>query len=130
MPKANKPEETEEQKQARISARLAELGKRDEQLKQQAEDIEAEREQLKAEAAELLENKLGLHTHNGGAVRLSPNRRWDDDTAREVLGKISPDILKAITITKLDSRKAKEMLPPATYKQCMKDGDRPKVQFQ
>lgn len=129
MPRATKPEETEEQKQERVSARLAEIQKRHEVLTEQAQDIKAEDDQLKAEAAELLDKKIGTHQHNGGAIRLSPNRRWDDDTARKVLTELSPDILKAIEVTKLDSAKAKELLPPATYKRCMKDGALPKVAF-
>lgn len=134
MPRATK--ETDAQREAREAkelavrnARLAEIHKRHEVLAQQIEDIKAEDETLKAEAAELLKNELGTHEHDGGAVQLQPNRRWDDDTAREVIGAISPDILKAITIETLDSKKAKELLPPATYKKCMKDGARPKVIF-
>lgn len=66
---------------------------------------------------------VGTEYNEGGVkIHLSPNVRWDEDTARERLSRVKNGayVISQLEVTKLDSAKAKEMLPPAIYKECGK----------
>lgn len=61
-------------------------------------------------------------------VYLSPNNRWDEETARKVLTEaLSPEAVKGLEVTVIDSKRAKKELPPAWYEKCQKPGE-PKMQ--
>lgn len=57
---------------------------------------------------------------NNVQVYLAPNNRWDEATARAALADagVSPEAIQAMESTVLDSKKAREMLPPRIYKRC------------
>lgn len=53
-----------------------------------------------------------------------PNRRFDPNLARTVL---PPELAEMCTVTVLDSKKAKAVLPPALYAACMREAGEPIV---
>lgn len=68
----------------------------------------------------------------GVSVHLSDNARWDEDTARRVLAdmKIPADVIAKMEVTVLDSKAAKDKLPPRVYRMCQKvHGTRFNVNF-
>jgi hypothetical protein len=82
-----------------------------------------ELEQIKARFRELV--AVGEDAQAAGlTIAIQPNRRFDPATAQMVL---PPELLKLCEATAIDSKKAKQVLPPAVYQQCMKDAGKAKV---
>lgn len=106
------------------ATKLLDYVKRYLELQSVIDDCKAEQEVIKADCRQL---GLGKHTTGAGPVVVSPNRRWDAATAEQVLREINPDLIPACSETVLTSAKAKQVLPPAVYEQCMKASDNYKV---
>lgn len=92
------------------------------QLQKQRDDLVAEMEVIKDTVRASL--PIGKHETPAGTATLSPNRRFDDATARAVL---SAAEVKACTAPKLDAGLVKKLVAPFRYEQCMKDVGDPKV---
>lgn len=58
----------------------------------------------------------------GVQVFLTPNHRWDEATAREVLtaSGLSDRMISKLEVTTIDRKKAEETLPPDLYAKCQK----------
>lgn len=70
----------------------------------------------------------GKHELDGtGTVTISVNRRFDAALAEQVLTNLNPALLDAVKETVISSAKAKKVLPPATYEQCMRDAGDPRI---
>lgn len=81
--------------------------------------IEAQERELRAALRAELPAR-GSYTINGvPAVSLAPTRRFNQDRAKEVLPAGTYDL---ICVQVADSRKAKELLPPALYELCQAEG--------
>ena len=68
--------------------------------------------------------KIGTEVEGGGVqVFLSPNARWDENTARLALkaAKIPERVISQMETVSLDRKKAEEMLPPRVYQACQKE---------
>lgn len=68
-------------------------------------------------------DKVGVeYEAEGVSVFLSPNARWDEKTARDVLEAqgLSESVIAKMETTSLDRSKAEEMLPPRIFKMCQK----------
>lgn len=54
---------------------------------------------------------------------LSPNKRWDEGTARKVLAEsgLSERMIAKLETTTIDRKKAEEQLPPNLYNMCQKE---------
>jgi hypothetical protein len=114
------------------AARLAELRKRWLELEAQKEDVEGLQAEIKTEMRKLVAgddnpDETISEEVGDGKVAVQPNRRFDEATARAYLSKMNKDILPLITVEKLDSAKAKNLLAPAAYRQCMKNAGTAKV---
>lgn len=71
---------------------------------------------------------VGTQCEAGGvSVKLTANRRFDAAYAAQYLAdKLPPEVLESITKTVIDSKQAKEILPPKLYRECGRDFE-PKV---
>lgn len=88
-------------------------------------DLEAVERDLKARIRTLVP---GPDTYAAGEATLtiSPNRRFDANTAMKVL---PPNLLDLCLVSKVDSTAAKKVLPPALYDQCMTEVGELRVAF-
>lgn len=91
-------------------------------LEKQRDDITAEMEAIKDTVR--AENPVGKYETDAGNITVSPNRRFDDGTARQVL---TPDEIKACSTLKLDSGLVKKVVAPVRYEACMKTVGDPRV---
>jgi|SRR5690625_1107965 len=66
---------------------------------------------------------VGTTMEAGGVrVQLNANRRFDAALAAELLpSRVPAEVYDAITKTVVDTKEAKEVLPPKLYRECMKD---------
>lgn len=66
---------------------------------------------------------VGTQVEAGGVfVKLTANRRFDAALAAEILpSRIPQEVLETITKTVIDSKQAKEVLPPKVYGECMRE---------
>lgn len=66
---------------------------------------------------------VGTAMEVGGVrVQLNANRRFDAALAAELLpSRIPAEVYEAITKTVIDSKQAKDTLPPKLYRECMRD---------
>lgn len=91
-------------------------------LDAQKADIETEQAIIKERLREL---GVGAHMAPCGiAVSVSVNRRFNPDKAAEV---VPPTLLEQIQTLVIDSKKAKQVLPPAAYEACMVQVGEPRV---
>lgn len=90
-------------------------------LRQQARDFEAQAQELAREF--FGERALGDYAEGNFKVSVQRNARFDPSLAKQVL---SDEQFQEILVTKPDSAKAKDILPPALYRQTQKESA-PKV---
>lgn len=66
---------------------------------------------------------VGTTMEAGGVrVQLNANRRFYANLAAELLpSRIPAEVYESITKTVIDSKEAREVLPPKLYRECMKD---------
>jgi hypothetical protein len=96
-----------------LNRTLAEARVTEAEARKRKED--AQREFLRRHGKE-----IGTSVDMGGVVvELQRNRRFNEDLARTVL---TAEQLEAISVPKLDSKKAAEVLDPEDYDRCMKQG--------
>lgn len=110
-----------------MSTDLAPLIKRYLELEERRSSIATEQDGIKAQIRAAAE--IGKHETEAGTVTLSPNRRFDATLATEVLTKISPDLITACSVAKVDSAATKRLVGTAVYEQCCKDAGEPRVTF-
>lgn len=100
-------------------------------LDKQAKDIAAEMAALKDQCRSDL--ALGKHETDAGDVTISPNRRFDEETAKVALaeqiakGAVTPAQVTECWKTVLDSTSVKKIVAPAVYEACMREVGDPKV---
>src|SRR5699024_5592145 len=84
---------------------------------------EKELKELMSEGQRRHGEDVGTTMEAGGErVQLNANRRFDASLAAELLpSRIPPEVHEPITKTVNDSNQAREILPPALYRECMKD---------
>lgn len=105
--------------------KLSDLAKRYLELGAIIDSATEEQEAIKATLRQL---GLGRFSTGVAPVVISPNRRFDAGLAEKVLGAINPDLIPACSETLITASKAKTVLPPAVYEQCMKANPNHKVQ--
>lgn len=81
------------------------------------DDAKQEQDVLKEKFRQL---GVGKYQTDAAPVVVSPNRRFDRDTAEKVLRAINPDLIAACSETVLTAAKARAVLPPPVYESCMK----------
>lgn len=69
----------------------------------------------------------GKHEVGNGTVTISPQKRFDQDLATEVLGGISPDLVTACSVSKIDSGLVKKAVGDDVYERCQKSSGDDKV---
>lgn len=89
------------------------------------------KKKAEADLKELQREWINRHGNTVGAefdmygvqAFLSPNARWDENTARQALeaANIPERIIKQMETVSLDRKKAEEMLPPRVYRACQKE---------
>jgi hypothetical protein len=88
-------------------------------------DLDAEEAQIKAKLGENLTH--GTYSVNGTpALTVSLGRRFDPVLAAEVL---HPELAALCKVEVIDSTRAKAVLPPAVYRQCQRDNDKPTIRM-
>lgn len=90
-------------------------------LRQQAKEFEAQADALATEF--FRKRELGDYVEGDFKVSVQRNARFDAGLAKQVL---SEEQFAEILVTRPDSNKAKEVLPPVLYRQTQKEGA-PKV---
>lgn len=95
-------------------------------LNAQAEEIDGEVRALKAVLRERLAVGQAGVVNGQKVVTLTPNRRFDPKLAAQV---VPSDILALISSTSIDSKLAKDTLPPALYSACMREAGEPVVRL-
>ena len=108
-----------------MTVHIEDLVKRYVELSTLIDEAMSEQEQIKAQFRQL---GLGKHVTGAGPITISPNRRFNPEQAENVLRAINPDLIAACSETLLTSARAKQVLPPAVYEQCMKASDKYKVE--
>jgi hypothetical protein len=108
-----------------IEVERIELVKRHQQLGAIIDAATEEQELIKAKFRQL---GIGHYDVGDVPVTVSPNRRFDPATAEPVLTAINPALVAACSETALSAKKAKLVLPPDLYAQCMKVSPNHKVQ--
>lgn len=91
-------------------------------LQKQATDIAAEMDAIKEVVR--ASQPIGKYDVDDGKVAVSPNRRFDEATARAVL---TAEEIAACTAPGLDSGLVRKLVSPVRYEQCMKTVGDPKV---
>lgn len=124
MPQRKKvaPGNDEAKRQAereQLEQEAAELRKEADELKLKAEEITERLDTIKARLREIFPDK-GTYPTATGPVQIQENNSFDPVLAEVVIGNYNKDVLKACYETKLSGKKAKELLPPALYKQCLR----------
>jgi hypothetical protein len=71
----------------------------------------------------------GQHSVGTGGVTVSPNTRFDPETAEKVLRSIDPALVAACSVPKLDSTKTREVVSGEIYAQCQKQAGDDKVKI-
>jgi len=86
-------------------------------------ELEAQETELKAKLTEHL--TYGSYTIGGKpALTISVGRRFDPTLAAQVL---PAELIALCQVTIIDTKRAKEILPPAVFAQCQKLNDNPTV---
>lgn len=87
-------------------------------------ELETEEAQIKSKLAE--NHNDGTYTINGKPVlSVATGHRFDPGLAAQVL---PPELVALCQVTIIDSKRAKDLLPPALYTQCQKANSKPTVQ--
>lgn len=101
------------------AATLAKLTATLEQIAQLTVDAETYKAQLRTKLAP------GAYTIGGRpALSITQTRKFNADRAAEML---PPDMLAAVSRPMVDTKLAKEMLPPALYQLCSVESGKPTV---
>lgn len=92
---------------------------------EQIRQLEADAETYKAQLRDAL--RSGAYTINGQpALSITPNRRFNAEHAEQVL---PPQWLDAVRRSAVDSKLAKELLPPALFATCQVESGKPTVRL-
>jgi hypothetical protein len=98
------------------------------ELDERIKDLQAQQGDIKARLRASL--PVGKHeTDVGLRVTISPNRRFNEALAADVLGSIDPELLAACTVQKVDSATTKKLVGDDVYSACMKDVGDPVVRI-
>jgi hypothetical protein len=106
-----------------LDATYHELVARLAHIQARRDELAEEENQIKAKLRENLTE--GIYMINGRAVLgISTGRRFDPDLAASIL---PPELISLCQVTVIDSRRAKEILPPLVYAKCQKLSTTPTV---
>ena len=94
-----------------LVSRLAEIS-------QAKAELDAEEKTLKTQLRSQFDVGTQLTVNGSPVIAIQANRRFSADLAKT---HIPETLLPLCTVTTIDSKRAKEALPPAIYKACMQD---------